>query len=73
MADDDIIPDFWGHVIETYQYGNDVDMFDLHSEDPASAAKHRELVGKSRESAVQLIDYVVKHKDKLLEKLKGDG
>jgi hypothetical protein len=71
--DNDPEADFWLHVGNAFEAGEDVDIFDLHSEDPASAAKFHELTGKANEAAVELIEYIFEHKDQLLEKLKGEG
>lgn len=70
--DNDPEADFWLHVADAHNAGEDVDHFDLRSEDPASTARSHELVGAANEAAVELIEYVAKHKDKLLQKLKGD-
>lgn len=71
--DNDPEADFWIYVADAHNAGEDVDNFDLRSEDPASTARFHELVGAANEAAVELIEYVVKHKEKLLEKLKGEA
>lgn len=71
--DNDPEADFWLHVGNAFEAGEDVDNFDIESEEPTSAVKFHELVGKANEAAVELIEYVLEHKEKLLEKLKGEG
>ena len=69
--DNDPEADFWLHVGNAHNASEDVDRFDPDGSEVAAARFH-EMVGKANEAAIELIEYVVKHKDSLLEKLKGD-
>jgi hypothetical protein len=69
---DNPLPDFWLHVGNAFEAGEDVDNFDPDGSEKDDM-KLIELTGKANEAAVELIEFISEHKGKLLEKLKGEG
>lgn len=70
MSEDNPLPDFWLRVAESHLASEDVDNFDPDGTEQSNVRLY-EMVGVCNEAAINLIEYVVEHKDELLENLKG--
>ena len=70
MAEDYLLPEFWLYLGNAYNAGEDVDHFDPDGTE-AGRDKLFQITVDANEAAIELIEYVAKHKEKLLEKLKG--
>jgi hypothetical protein len=68
---DSAIPGFWERLRDAHEASEDVDNFDLRSEDPASVAEYEVLVKARRDMVANLIQYVQGHANDLMLRLRG--
>ena len=65
IREDETVSEFWGCVIEAYQAGNEVDMFDPTPDDAGKAALER-LEAAQDEAAKHLVRFIMLRSSDLL-------
>ena len=69
----DAYPEYAFLMREAFESSQDVDDFDLHSEDPESMAKWRVLLEVRAKADKAFVDYVMRHGVTILAESKRDG